>query len=205
MSFTSQLSWRHATKKFHPEKPVTEESLNAVLEAIRMAPTSYGLQPFHVSVISNSEIKEKLKAAAWNQEQLLAPYVLLFSARSDVTTRIQEYLEMMSGGNKEAREKLKSFEDMLNGSVSAKSPEEAAAWASKQAYIALGFGLAACAELSIDSCPMEGFDADAYKKILSLPENLHPAVLLCIGYRSDEEKPRPKVRFKADQLFDMIK
>lgn len=205
MSFTSQLSWRYATKKFNPEKPISEESLNAVLESIRMAPTSYGLQPFHVSIISNPEIKEKLKGAAWNQDQLLAPYVLLFSANSDVKNRIEDYLENMSGGDKESREKLKSFEDILNQSFSGMSEAEAAIWSAKQAYIALGFGLAACAELSIDSCPMEGFDRDAFKKILNLPENLHPAALLCIGYRAEDDKPRPKFRFSGEKLFGMIK
>ncbi len=205
MSFISQLNWRYATKKFNPEKPVTEESLNTVLESIRIAPTSYGLQPFQVTVVSNPEIQEKLKAAAWNQEQLLAPYVLVFSAQSDVSVRIEEYMELMSGGNKEVREKLKGFEDMMTGSLSSRSLDELKAWSAKQAYIALGFALAACAELEIDSCPMEGFDNDAFKKILNLPENLNPVVILPIGYRADDEAPRPKVRFGKDSLFGMIK
>lgn len=205
MSFTSQLSWRYATKKFNPEKPVTEESLNTILEAVRMAPTSYGLQPFHVSVVSNKEIQEKLKAVAWNQEQLMAPYVLVFSGRSDVANRIQELLNLISGGDASAREKLKGYEDMMNGSLLTRTADELKAWSAKQAYIALGFALAACAEMSIDSCPMEGFDKDAFKKILNLPENLDVAVILPIGYRADSETPNPKVRFSKDDVFSMIK
>ncbi|NBV28534.1 NAD(P)H-dependent oxidoreductase [bacterium] len=204
MSFTSQLNWRYATKKFNPEKPVTEESLNAILEAIRLAPTSFGLQPFHVTVVSKKEIQEQLKAVSWNQEQLLAPYVLVFSGRSDVVPRIQELLNLISGGNAEAREKLKGYEDMMNGSLASRTPDQIKSWSAKQAYIALGFALAACAELSIDSCPMEGFDSEAFKKILNLPENLNPAVILPIGYRADDEAPHAKVRFAKDEMFSTV-
>ncbi len=206
MSFTSQLNWRYATKKFNPAKPVSEESLNGILESIRMAPSSYGLQPFHVTVVSNQEVKEKLKGAAWNQDQLSsAPYVLVFSTRNDGTARIQQLLDLVSGGNAEARAGLKGYEDMMNGTVSSLSPDALKGWSAKQAYIALGFAMAACAELSIDSCPMEGFDNAEFKKILNLPDLLEPAVILPIGYRADDEAPRAKTRFAKDELFDMVK
>lgn len=205
MSFISQLSWRSATKKFDPAKPVSQESLDTVLESIRMAPTSYGLQPFHLTVVSNQELKEKLKGAAWGQEQLSsAPYTIVFSARTDLSARIEEYMNLVSGGNAEVRAKLKTYEDMMTSSLSNLSLDSAKAWSAKQAYIALGFGMAACAEISLDSCPMEGFDAVEYKKILNLPENLDPVVLLTLGYRSEGEKPRPKIRFPREEIITTI-
>ena len=75
-------------------------------------------------------------------------------------------------------------------------------WASKQAYIALGFGLAACAELQIDSCPMEGFDPVQMKQILALPAHLYPCVMLAVGKRAASEVLKPKVRFDKADLFD---
>lgn len=74
---------------------------------------------------------------------------------------------------------------MLTGFGTAKSPTDYLTWTSKQVYIAHGFALAACAELEIDSCAMEGFDPVAVGEILGLPENQKALVMLPIGYRSE--------------------
>ena len=80
------------------------------------------------------------------------------------------------------------------------------AWAARQAYIALGFGLAACAELKIDASPMEGFKPDEFKKILELPDHIDPVVIMALGYRDMEDHASPqhraKVRFSKDDLFE---
>lgn len=134
------------------------------------------------------------------------PLLLVFSVRTDLTKRVDEYLAVMSGGDPTKKSALKQYEDMMKGAVSKFDAAAAKAWAAKQAYIALGFALAACAELGIDSCPMEGFDADAFNKILKSPaETLKVQVALAIGYRSndDEYAKRPKVRFPKEELFSV--
>lgn len=209
MSFLSQLNWRYATKKFDGSK-VSDVQLEKILEAIRLAPSSYGLQPFHVTVVSDVKLQSAIQAASWDQEQMsTASHVLVFSARTDIHERIQAHLANTAGGKAEVREKLKGFEEILVDF--AKGMDEAALiqWAANQAYIALGFGLAACAELGVDSCPMEGFEGPKVKEILALPENFHPQVILTIGTRAAGEAARvagrPKVRFSKDELFDFKK
>ncbi len=203
MTFISQLNWRYATKKFDG-KIVPEEDLATIKDAIRLAPTSYGLQPFHVTIVESAALKASLKEKAWNQEQLTScSHLFIFSANSEVMARIDAYLNIVSGGDSTARANLKGYEDMMKGSLGTRPVEGLQAWSAKQAYIALGFALAAAAELGIDSCPMEGFDPVAFKEILALPANLSPVVLLPIGYRSPEESPRPKTRFPEAELFDV--
>lgn len=204
MSFTTQLSWRYATKKFDGTT-IPKENIDKILEAIRFAPSSFGLQPFHVTVITDPKMKETLKALAWNQEQLTtASHVLVFSARTDIMDRINTYFNMISGGNKEIRDGMKGYEDMMINSAKGMDENSSKEWAAKQAYLALGFGLAACAELEIDSCPMEGFDKEEFKKALNLPENHYPQALLTIGKRASTEQVRPKVRFEEKDLFNLI-
>ena len=202
MSFISQLNWRYATKKFD-SREVPAADLEKIVEAIRMAPTSYGLQPFHVTVVRNSELREKLKGAAYGQEQLVTgSHVLVFSTRTDIDVVLDEYFTLASGGNIEVRTAMKGYEDMAKGSVASKSVADLKAWTAKQAYIALGFGLAAAAELEIDAAPMEGFDPSQAKEILALKETLDPVVLLVLGYRDPSDMIRPKTRFPAEELFD---
>lgn len=186
MSFLSNLSWRYATKKFDTTRKVSDTDLEQILEAIRMTPSSFGLQPYHFYVVTNQEIKDKIQAAAYNQPQIgTASHLIVFVARTDFDTNNDEYFDLMSGGNIETRAQMKGFEDMLTGFGTSKSPVDYLTWASKQTYIAHGFGLAACAELQIDSCAMEGFDPATVGEILGLPTDQRALVLLPIGYRAE--------------------
>lgn len=70
----------------------------------------------------------------------------------------------------------------------------------------MGNLLNACAELKIDACPMEGFEAEQYNKILGLTERgLNAAVIAPIGYRSKTDKTQvsPKVRKPLEVLFEL--
>ncbi len=152
MSFLSQLNWRYATKKFDTTKKVSDENLEKITEAIRLAPSSFGMQPYHFFIVTNTEKREAIQAVAWNQPQITtASHLIVMCARNDLSVAKDEYFDALSGGNVEARTQLSGFEDMVTGFIPYASPE----WAKKQVYIAQGFALAACAELEIDSCPME--------------------------------------------------
>ena len=200
--FLSQLNWRNATKKFDPAKPVSPDKLAQVLAAIRMAPTSFGLQPFEVHVVKNAALKDTLKASGWGQEQFAhATAVLVFVADTKVTERIDRMLDQRSGGDPAARAAMKDYEGMMKGWAKELSPEAAKAWAQKQCYIGLGFGLAACAELGIDSCPMEGFVPPEFDKALGLAPHLFSSVALAIGTAPEGYQPFPKWRFSNQEIF----
>lgn len=202
MSFLSNLEWRYAAKKFDTTKKVSDADLEKITEAIRLTPTSFGMQPYHFYIVTNQEKKDAIQAAAWNQPQVgTSSHLIVMCARNDLIAVKDEYFDAMSGGSAEVRANLKGFEDMVTGFIPHASPE----WAKKQVYIAQGFALAACAELQIDSCPMEGFDPAAVAKILEVPSNLDVAVMLPIGYRAALEHPRPKFRFMKEKVFTEVK
>jgi nitroreductase len=137
MSFLSNLNWRYATKSFDTAKKVSDADLDQILEAIRLTPTSFGLQPYHFYVVQNQDIQNQIQAASWNQPQVgTASHLIIFTARTDFAANNNEYFEAMSGGNPDVRAKLKEFEDMLVGSAGGKSPADYLTWASKQVYIA---------------------------------------------------------------------
>ena len=200
MSFLNKLDWRYATKKFDSTRFVSVEDKEKIFDAIRMAPSSFGLQPFHVKVVTDHSVRQELRTKAWDQQQITdASFLLVFCARTDLSKRVDDYIDVMSGGDGGKKGSFTSYKDMVLGSVSEMTEDEALSWASKQTYIALGFGLAACSELEIDSCPMEGFNPEAYAKILALPSNLVPTALCPIGYASDTQNH--KIRFKEEDIF----
>jgi nitroreductase len=166
-----------------------------------MAPTSFGLQPLHVKIIDCEDLKAQIKPHAWDQAQVTdGSHLLVFCYRTDVIDRIDQYFEIASEGDKDIREKMKGYEDIMRGALAPRTHADLENWAIRQVYIAHGFALAACAELKIVSCPIEGFDPAAVDKILGLPENTKSVLLMPIGYRAEEPK-HGKVRFPESDLF----
>lgn len=206
MSFIQNLEWRYATKKFDTNKRVSSEDLQKILDSIRFTPTSFGIQPYKAIVVSNQEIKDKLQPVSWNQPQIgTASEVIVFVARTDLHAVADEFFFERSGGDAAVRESLAGYENIVRDGINGKYSAEALKYSSEQAHIALGFALAAAAELGIDSCAIGGFDPDAYAKILGLPEGEVPCVVLPIGYRDASENPRPKFRKSEDKVFSFVK
>lgn len=196
MSFIENLNWRYATKEFDGRE-IPLDVLKKIFAAIQFCPSSFGLQPYRVVVIKNGEFKEQLNSLSfWNQKQIkTCSHLLIFCADLDIEKRAKDFVGLMpqnQGSSFDYEKEAVNFAKRMG-----------AEWTSKQAYIALGFALAACAELKIDSCPMEAANFSSMKKILELPQNLEPKVLLAIGYRSpnDKHSSDPKIRFDKKDLF----
>jgi nitroreductase len=187
-SFTSSLEWRRAVKHFG----TGEVDTTPIVQAMINAPSSFGLQPYKILSVSNKELKEKLVPVSYNQPQVKECQTLfILCARTDVEARAEEYLKATEGTTRGMRDMLMGFIGYL--------PDKTA-WATKQAYIALGFGLAAAAEHKIASCPMEGFSSAEVAKILELPTNLVPVVYLTVGEATEDDGTYPRFRFPESDL-----
>lgn len=208
-SIIENRTWRYATKKFDNTKKVSEEDLALLIEATRLSSSSYGLQPYHIFVITDQEIKDKLRPVSWNQSQITdASHIIVFANKTDFGPELMDdYLKNVSETRNISEEGLKGYGDFMKSKLLDLSLESKANWTEKQTYIALGNLMQAAAELKIDTCPMEGFEADKYNTILGLSEkNLNASVALPIGYRSEEDETQhyAKVRQSKEELFTYI-
>ncbi|MHC0441299.1 NAD(P)H-dependent oxidoreductase [Flavobacterium sp. 3-210] len=205
-TLVNNLNWRYATKKYDATKKVSAEDLNTLKEAVRLAASSYGLQPYKVIIVENPEIREKLKAAAWGQTQLTdASQIFVFANDLNAGPEsVAAYIKNISETRGVPTEALGGFADMMNGVISNLSQEAKNIWTAKQTYIALGTLLAAAAELKIDATPMEGFNAAQFNEILGFDKlGLNAAVIAAVGYRHDEDDAQhyKKVRKSHEELF----
>lgn len=209
MSINHHLNWRYATKRYNGES-IPQSSLHDILESIRLTPTSLGIQPFHVFVIENPELRNQLKPALNNQPQSTeASHLIVFASWKSVTeTKVDEYMALIAETRGVTLESLAGFRGMVWGYLSKQSPAEIESWASKQAYIALGTAMVSAASQQIDATPMEGFSAPAVNEILGLEkQDLHAAVILAVGYRDQNTDPLAsanKVRRPIHKLIDII-
>lgn len=208
-SVIEHRTWRYATKKFDATKKVSDEDLETLLEATRLSASSYGLQPYHVFVVSDQEVKEQLKPASWGQSQITdASHIIVFANATDFGEElVDDFLENVSETRKIPVENLKGYSDFMKSKLLELPLETKSDWTTRQAYIAFSNMMQAAAELKIDTCPMEGFEADKYNEILGLDKkNLNAAVVLAVGYRSQEDNTQhlPKVRKSKEELFTHI-
>ena len=189
---------RAAVKVFDQTKAVAQNDITSILDAARMAPTAYGLQPFQIVHVQNPEIRTELVGAAYGQKQVAeAPHLFVIAARTDIdATFIEEFVARTAATRNLKLEDLNGFRDMMVGDITSRTPEGRSAWAGRQAYIALGTMIQTAALLGIDAGPMEGFDVSKVNEILGLAEkNLTALGLLAVGYRGDDAwSKQPKVR-----------
>jgi len=203
------LNWRYATKKMDPTKPVAQEKVAAIIEAIRMAPTSSGTQPFELIVVTNPEVRSQICKAAGDQTPITdGSHLLVFAAWDNYT---EDRIDQVAKLNVEKRGDLPligQYYGNLKASYVPRDAEVNYAHAARQAYIALGFAMIAAADQEVDSTPMEGFDPASVDKILGLKERgLRSVVLLPLGYRDptgDWLLNMPKVRKSRETMVTLI-
>ncbi|MCK0107900.1 NAD(P)H-dependent oxidoreductase [Flavobacteriaceae bacterium S0825] len=209
MELIENLKWRYATKKFDTSKKVSSNDLQKLKEAVQLSVSSYGLQLYKVLIIENSEIREQLKPVSWNQSQITdASHLFVFCNYTDATPdAIDDFIKQTAETRNLDLERLNGYGDFIKEKLNEKIPEEKTGWLKSQTYLALGNLLNACAELKIDACPMEGFEPEAYNKILGLEQQgLNAAVIAPIGYRHDKDHTigQQKVRKPMDVLFETV-
>ena len=212
MSLLQNLNWRYATKKMDSSKKVEQDKLDRILEAVRLTPTSSGLQPYQVLVITNQEIKEKIKAMSWDQSQVAdCSHLLVFAAWDDYTAeRINGSFDFtIAERGAGTNERTEAYRNNMLANYPPRGPEVNFQHTARQTYIALGFALVAAAEEGVDATPMEGFDPVAVDELLGLrAKGLRSVTLLPLGYRdaaNDWLLPLKKVRRTRDNFIIEIK
>lgn len=200
------LKFRHACKNFDPQRSIPEEELKTILECGRLSPSSFGMEPWKFLVISDPDLRQRLRPACWDQPQITdSSQVVVILAKPELVRPDTSYIKQ-----KFARRKMPP--EMEQGYIARyKSHMEAEveplmsyyAWSSKQCYIALANMMTAAAAAGIDSCPIEGFEKKAVEEVLGLdPLQFQVAVVFALGYRAGEQTPR--LRSDAEEIIEYL-
>jgi nitroreductase len=206
------LNWRYATKKFDPAKKIAPALWATLEQSLILSASSYGLQPWRFVVVTNPEVRTKLRAVSWNQPQITdSSHLVVFCRKAQVTTAdVDAFIARVAEVRGAPLESLKGYRDMMAGHMS--KPEtlpggDMTTYTRSQTYIALGFFLSAAAMLGVDACPMEGFDPKKYDEILDLPaQGYHAAVVGAAGYRAGDDPiaAMKKVRHARETMIKHV-
>ncbi len=204
----SALNWRYATKAFDPAKPVTDAEWNALLEALRLAPSSFGLQPWKFIDVRTPELRARLREASWGQTQVTdaSRFVVLAVKQSMDAAHIDRMMHATAAARNAPLEALSGYRKMIDGFVAnVAAAGKLETWSARQVYIAAGQLMTSAAVLGIDTCPLEGIDPAKYDELLGLTGTGYATVMaIAVGHRSAEDKyaATPKVRFPSEDVIE---
>ncbi|WP_294251812.1 nitroreductase family protein [uncultured Chryseobacterium sp.] len=189
MDLLKNLEWRYATKKMNGEK-IPQEKLEYILEAARMAPSSSGLQPYKIIVISDRALLERVRMVAYDQSQITdCSHLLVFAAWDGYSDeRISRVFNYMMDERNLSHETMDSYKQVILDLYERSGQEWQAHHASKQSYISFAMAIAAAAEQKVDATPIEGFLPEKLDELLNLKgSGYRSTVILPLGYRASEQ------------------
>lgn len=195
MSFIQSMQERYTTKKYDPTKKISLEHIEELKEILRLSPSSINSQPWKFTFVSNQETRNKLAKVSWHNTSKVedCDTVIVFSRINNIELFEKQIEETLHPGA------INYYKEFLKP----QPEEQIKSWFDRQVYLALGVLLSACAEMKIDSTPMEGIEPEEYDKILGL-ENYQTIVAVAVGYRDVEDKNQPSVKAKSRRPLDEV-
>ncbi len=205
--FTKAMDFRHACKIFDENKKINDEEMYYILEAGRKSPSSFGMEAWKFLVITNEDLKAKLRPFCWNQVQVTSCSHLVIILAGIESAKVESgEVEKRFRRREMPQESLDFYMDIyakhLEKTLS--SNENIYAWTAKQSYIALGNMMTAAAFIGIDSCPIEGYEKENVEDVLGLDTSKYQvAVILPFGYRINEQPAQLRLPF--DEVVEYLK
>lgn len=188
MDFLNIAKSRYTTKKYNSNQKISNEKIEQLKEILHLSPSSINSQPWQFTFISDDNLKNELAAVSYfNAPKVLeSSHLVVFSAIDDIAKFEEQIHQNLPEGS------IQYF----NQFIKPQSDAEIKSWFQHQVYLSLGFFLAACASLEIDSTPMEGIIPQEYDKILKI-EGYKTLFAVAIGYRDTTDSNQPSLKSKS--------
>ncbi len=204
----TQMNWRYACKKFDSTKKIREADFSILAETLRLAASSYGLQPWKFIVVQNPEIRKQLFDLSWKQSPVVdASHFIVLTYKEKVDEAfIDRHIAHTAKTHATEPSSFAGYKTaMMSDLVLGPRAQTINWWAQRQAYIAMGSFLTTAAMMEIDTLPMEGLSPEGYDKVLGLEGTGYKTVAaIAAGYRASDDKYQniKKVRFDAKDVIE---
>ncbi|MDN5101909.1 NAD(P)H-dependent oxidoreductase [Aliarcobacter butzleri] len=208
-TFMEAMDFRHACKIFDETKKISDEDMKFILEAGRKSPSSFGQEGWKFLVITNEELKAKLRPFCWDQPQITTCSHLVILLAAIEAVKPESGVPALRFARREMPQEKKDFynklyKDHLTVTKVLDSDENVYSWTARQSYIAAGNMMTAAAIKGIDSCPIEGFDKAKVEEVLGLDtKKFQLSMVLPFGYRINPQSTQMRLPF--EEVIEFIK
>lgn len=206
-TFMEAMDFRHACKVFDETKRIKDEDIRYILEVARKSPSSFGQEPWKFLVITNDELRAKIRPYCWDQVQITScsHLVVILASIEDVKPKAG-VVEKRFKRREMPQDKVDAYIDLYSSHLknTLSSDENIYCWTARQTYIAMANMMTAAAVKGIDSCPIEGFEKENVEKVLNLDTKKHQlACIVPFGYRIKPQSTQLRQSF--EDIVEFIK
>ena len=208
-TFMEAMDFRHACKIFDETKKISDEDMKFILEVGRKSPSSFGQEGWKFLVITNEELKAKLRPFCWDQPQITTCSHLVIILAAIDAVKPESGVPALRFARREMPQEKKDFynklyKDHLTVTKVLDSDENVYSWTARQTYIAAGNMMTAAAIKGIDSCPIEGFEKAKVEEVLGLDtKKFQLSMVLPFGYRINPQSTQMRLPF--EEVIEFIK
>ena len=205
--------FRCATRYYDPERKISKEDFDYILELGRLSPSSVGSEPWQFLVVQNPELRQALKPVSWGMATQLddASHVVVILANKHMRYDSEDFranLARRGLTEEQMQANMATYQRFQTEHINVLENDRTLFdWASKQTYIALANMMTGAALIGIDSCPNEGFNYAEVNRILAQTgaydaEKYAVSVAVTFGYRAKDI--RPKYRKPLNEIVHWI-
>lgn len=192
------MKQRSSVRKYQKGIEIPQDTLNQILDAAITAPSAWNLQHWKFVTIQNQENKSRILPIAFNQQQVVDASAVVIVLGD---TKANEHAEIVYGETVRAGFMAEEVKNAIVSDINSyyKNTEHAGIHDAirNASFAAMQLMLAAKAH-GIDSGPMGGYDAEALRKELNIPDRYIPVLMLTLGYA--EQPAHQTNRFSVDQV-----
>ncbi|MDX1298876.1 MAG: nitroreductase family protein [Pseudomonas sp.] len=185
MHIDEAIRSRRAVKAYDPAFTLSDEDKNELLQLALHAPSAFNLQHVRLVEVSDPALRQQLREVAWGQAQVTDASMLVVVC-AQVDSWQQHVGRVWEGAPAEVQNYMSGAIDTYYRDKPQVQRDETMR---SCGLLAQTLMLAARGK-GLDSCPMDGFDFDAVAKLINLPDNHVIALMVAVGKKALEPKPR---------------
>lgn len=186
MDTLEAIKTRRAVKHYDADYQMPQEDVDTILSLALLSPTAFNIQNWRFVVVSDAVLRQKIKAVAWEQEQVTSASLFIVLC-ADLKAWENNPERYWAGVPQPVQDiLLPALDNYYRGKEQVQRDE-----AMRSCGIAAQTLMLAAKALGYDSCPMDGFDFEAVGKLIGLPENHVISLCVAIGKGTKAAWPRP--------------
>lgn len=176
MNVAEAIETRRAVKAFDPGQPMSEAETDRLLDLAMRSPTAFNIQHWRFVLVTDPALRRQLRAVAWDQPQV-TDAALLIVLTADIRAWDKDPRRYWRLADQPTQDQLVGAIDQYYRGREQVQRDEAM----RSCGIAAQTLMLAAREMGYDSCPMDGYDADAVARLIRLPEDHVLAMFVAVG------------------------
>lgn len=186
MNVASAIQSRRSVRHFDPDHKMNQKEVEKLLSLAVQSPTAFNIQNWRFVVVQDPELRQKIRAAAWDQSQVTEASLLVILC-ADLKAWDKEPIRYWRSAPEPVKEYIvPAIRDYYDGLDQVQRDE-----AMRSCGIAAQTLMLAAKSMGYDSCPMDGFDFDEVAELINLPDDHAISLFVAIGKSTEEQKASP--------------